>query len=48
MKSKNFDKAKYNYDNGLWSFKQLHAIVNKKQGITPEEFEEITGVPYTK
>lgn len=46
MHSKNFEKIKGYYDNGLWTQEQVYNVVGKKQGITPEEYEEITGEPY--
>ena len=39
--SKNFDKVKNYYDNGLWSEKRVRAAVGK--WITEEEAEEILG-----
>ena len=44
--SKNFEKFKSYYDNGLWSKERLYNVVNKKTGITAEEYELITGEPY--
>lgn len=44
--SKNFEKVKYYYDEGLWSKARVKAVVGKTYGITPEEYEEITGEPY--
>lgn len=41
-----FDKIKRFYDMGLWTVKQVHQAVEKGL-ITPEEFEEITGEPYS-
>ena len=46
MKSKNFDKIKRYYDEGLWNINRVYNIVGKKLGITKEEFETITGVSY--
>ena len=44
--SKNFEKVKKYYDNGLWSkAKVKNAVV--KDGITAAEYEEITGEPYS-
>lgn len=48
MHSKNFEKFKAYYDNGLWSKEKLHNVVGKKTGITAEEYEEITGEPYNE
>ena len=46
--SKNFEKVKNYYDDGhgLWSKARVKAVVGKTYGITPEEYEEITGEPY--
>ena len=44
--SKNFEKVKKYYDNGLWSkAKVKNAVV--KEWITAAEYEEITGEPYS-
>lgn len=47
MKSKKFDKVKKFFDKGLWSVSRVRDAVAKKW-ITTEEFESITGIPYTK
>ena len=44
--SKNFEKIKAYYDEGLWDKSRVYAVVGKKTGITAEEYEEITGEPY--
>lgn len=44
--SKNYKKFKKYYDNGLWTKEMLHNVVGKRTGITPEEYEMITGEPY--
>lgn len=44
--SKNFEKIKRYYDTGQWSKERVHAVVGKKTGITPEEYELIVGEPY--
>ena len=46
MKSKNFDKIKNYFDNGMWSITRVYNLVGTKRGITEEEFESITGVSY--
>ena len=46
MHSTNFNKIKSYYDEGLWSIAKVRAVVNKRLGITPEEFFEITGQEY--
>ncbi len=43
--SKDFEKYKYYYDQGLWNKKMLKNAV-KKGKITEAEYEEITGEPY--
>ena len=42
--SKNFDKVKGYYDNGLWSVERVRAAVGK--WITMDEYLEITGEDY--
>lgn len=44
--SKNFAKIKAYYDSGLWDIERVYNVVGKKNGITPDEYEEITGEPY--
>lgn len=47
--SKNFEKVKNYYDQGLWSKARVrNAVTNPKSNpwITAEEYEEITGEPY--
>ena len=47
--SKNFEKVKNYYDQGLWSKARVrNAVTNPKSNpwITAEEYEEITGGPY--
>ena len=44
--SKNFEKFKRYYDEDLWSKQKLYNVVGKRTGITPEEYEIITGEPY--
>lgn len=49
--SKNYEKIKYYYDSGLWSYDRVWAVVGKKNGITEEEAREITesnDFPYSK
>ncbi len=43
MHSINFEKIKYYYDMGLWKKERVHNVVGKKNGITAEEYAEITG-----
>jgi len=40
-----FDRVKMYYDKGLWSKERVYNVVGKV--ITAEEYEEITGEPYT-
>ena len=44
--SKNFEKIKRYYDQGLWTITMVRNVVGKKQGITAEEFKLITGEDY--
>lgn len=46
MHSKNFEKIKHYYDVQLWSKERVYKVVGKAAGITPEEYQEITGEPY--
>lgn len=43
--SKNFQKVKTYYDRGQWSKAKVYNVVGK--WITAEEYELITGEPYT-
>lgn len=43
--SKNFDKVKRYYDQGLWGINKVRQAV-VKGWITEEEFKEITGQDY--
>ena len=45
MHSKNFEKVKNYYDNGLWSIHRVHEAV-VKEWITADEYKEITGEDY--
>lgn len=45
MKSKNFEKWKNYYEQGLISKAKLRNLVGKALGITEEEYEIITGEP---
>lgn len=42
--SKNFEKVKTYYENGIWSIERVRNAVGR--WITAEEYEEITGQPY--
>lgn len=46
MHSKNYEKIKAYYDTGRWDKDRVYNVVGKPQGITPAEYEEITGEPY--
>ncbi|MGI6636747.1 MAG: XkdX family protein [Minisyncoccales bacterium] len=41
-----FDKIKYYYDNKLWSLQRVWNVVGKANGLTEEEYQEITGFVY--
>lgn len=43
--SKDFEKIKEYYDNGLWSIDRVKNMVVKSV-ITPDEYKEITNVEY--
>lgn len=42
--SKNFEKVKTYYDDGMWNITKVHNAVGK--WITAEEYKEITGEDY--
>ena len=42
--SKNFEKVKTYYDDGMWNIAKVHNAVGK--WITAEEYKEITGEDY--
>lgn len=44
MHSKNYEKVKRYYEQGLWTKEMVYNVVGR--WITPEEYEEITGEPY--
>ena len=44
--SKNYYKILDYYQRGLWTKEMVHNVVGKKNGITTEEYEEITGEPF--
>ncbi len=46
QRSKNFEKVKEYYDNGLWKTKRVKNAVPR--WITEEEYELITGELYTE
>ncbi len=44
--SPNYELIKNYYDTGKWSKERVHNVVNKPNGITVEEYKEITGEDY--
>lgn len=40
-----YDRVKMYYDKGLWSKERVYNVVGKV--ITAEEYEQITGEPYS-
>lgn len=44
--SKNFNKIKKYYENGMWTKAQVRAVVGKANGITINEYELITNEVY--
>lgn len=47
MHSKKYEKVKGYYDAGLWDIYRVYNAVDHNW-ITTEEFEEITGQPYSE
>ena len=41
-----FDKIKYYYEHELWSIQRVWNVVGKPNGLTEEEYQEITGFVY--
>lgn len=41
-----FNRIKRFYDRELWTIEQVHFVVGLRRGLTPEEYEEITGEKY--
>lgn len=46
MHSKNYLKIKQGYKKGTWNKEMVYNVVGKKDGITPDEYKEITGEDY--
>lgn len=46
MHSKNYMKYRTYYKTGAWTKEMLHNVVGKPTGITPAEYEQITGEKY--
>lgn len=46
MNQKHYEKAKKYYEDGVWTITMLRNVVGK--WITEEQFEEITGQPYSE
>ena len=44
--SKNFEKIKRYYEEGIWGIQRVKAVVGKTNGITADEYFEITGFVY--
>lgn len=44
--SKNFEKVKGYYEQGLWSLEQVKNAVNR--WITPEEYKQVTGEEFVE
>lgn len=44
--SKNFEKIKRYYEDGIWGINRVKAVVGKATGITQDEYREITGFVY--
>jgi len=42
------DKIKYYYTHNLWSLQRVWNVVGKSNGITTEEYQQITGFVYPK
>lgn len=45
--SRDYLKIKRHYETGLWSRDRVYNTVNVIGGITPAEYEKITGEAYT-
>jgi len=41
-----FEKIKYYYDNKLWNLQRVWNVVGKTNGLTEEEYYQITGFVY--
>lgn len=46
LHTKNYLKIKRNYDRGLWDKERVYNTVGIPDGITPEEYKQITGDDY--
>ncbi len=40
------ERIKHYYDNGLWDIDKVWNVVGKANGITKEEYQQITGFIY--
>ena len=45
-KSKNFELIKNHYKSGRWDIQRVYLVVGLELGITPEEYQQITGYTY--
>ena len=41
-----FDKIKYYYEHELWSIQRVWNVVGKPNGLTEDEYHQITGFIY--
>lgn len=41
-----FEKIKFYFGTGLWSLQRVWNVVGKLNGITEEEYQQITGFVY--
>ena len=41
-----YDKIKYYYDKGFWDINRVWNVVGKENGITEDEYTQITGFEY--
>lgn len=44
--SNNFEKIKKWYETGRWNLQRVYNAVGRPSGITPEEYQAITGLVY--
>lgn len=41
-----FEKIKYYYEHELWNIQRVLNVVGKTNGLTEEEYQQITGFKY--
>ena len=46
MHSPNYYTIKRGYKAGTWTLEMVHDVVGLPEGITAEEYQQITGQPY--